>query len=196
MAELFYPSGDVPLYPLPTAGNPSGLAGGDREMVPVVDEKGVVIGEAGREWVHGGSALLHPVVHIHIINHRGEFYLQKRAPGKDLYPGYWDTAVGGHVDFGETVAEALFREASEELGLSGINPVYLETYIYESESEREWVNVFALVGDFCPKPDAGEVSEGRYWTASEIEAAAGTGVFTPNFESEFARLREKIEALL
>lgn len=40
--------------------------------------------------------LLHPVVH-HLFNFRGELYLQKRPEWKDIQPGRWDTAVGGHV---------------------------------------------------------------------------------------------------
>jgi isopentenyldiphosphate isomerase len=30
-------------------------------------------------------------------------YLQKRSETKDIQPGKWDTAVGGHVDYGETI---------------------------------------------------------------------------------------------
>ena len=26
---------------------------------------------------------------------------------KDLFPGYWDTAVGGHVSYGEKIEEAI-----------------------------------------------------------------------------------------
>ena len=51
--------------------------------------------------------LLHPVVHLHLFNSRGELYLQKRPEWKDIQPGRWDTAVGGHVDYGETVDEKL-----------------------------------------------------------------------------------------
>lgn len=39
--------------------------------------------------------LLHPVVHLHLFNSRGELYLQKRPEWKDIQPGRWDTAVGG-----------------------------------------------------------------------------------------------------
>ena len=48
------------------------------ELFPVVDPSGVVVGSATRGECHGGSMLLHPVVHLHLFNSRGELYLQKR----------------------------------------------------------------------------------------------------------------------
>ena len=69
--------------------------------------------------------LLHPVVHLHILNRYDQLYLQKRSMKKDLLPGYWDTAVGGHISYGEYVQEALFRESSEELGFTEYNPIWL-----------------------------------------------------------------------
>ena len=83
------------------------------ELFPVVDTAGNVVGKASRGECHGGSMLLHPVVHLHVFNSRGELYLQKRPAWKDIQPGRWDTAVGGHVDYGETVGEALRRELEQ-----------------------------------------------------------------------------------
>ncbi|MBQ5486639.1 MAG: NUDIX domain-containing protein, partial [Bacteroidales bacterium] len=77
-------------------------------MVPVVEESGLVIGQASRETVHGGSMLLHPVVHLHVVNRDGELFIQKRSMKKKQFPGMWDTAVGGHVDYGERLETALF----------------------------------------------------------------------------------------
>ncbi|MBQ9185831.1 MAG: NUDIX domain-containing protein [Bacteroidales bacterium] len=166
------------------------------EMVPVVEPEGEVIGRAPRSYVHGRTFILHPVVHLHIINRKGEVYLQKRAMTKNLLPGRWDTAVGGHIGYGESVAEALFREAEEELGLTDFNPTFICDYVYESGTERELVNVFAIVGDFSPKPDGDEVSEGRYWSVKEIEESFEKSILTPNFEREFSMIRKDLEALL
>ncbi len=197
MFELFYPTGNVTVFPLPTADSPStGRKIVSGEMVPIVQDNGMVVGEASRSYVHGGSHLLHPVVHLHIINRFGLFYLQKRGPHKDFLPGMWDTAVGGHVDFGEQLEEALIREAGEELGLFDFNPVYLMTYVFESEREKELVNVYGTVGDFNLAPSNPEVPEGRWWTPQEIEASFGKGIVTPNFEGEFPRIRQSMEALL
>ena len=165
-------------------------------MVPVVEENGLVIGQATRKTVHDGSKLMHPVVHLHIINREGCLYIQKRSMKKDLLPGLWDTAVCGQVDYGESLEEALYRESSEELGFREFNPVYLKSYVWESTREKELVNVFAAVGNFVLNPDLDEVSEGRYRDMAEIEANLGMGLFTPNFEQEFKSIKDTLLALL
>ena len=48
------------------------------EMFPIVDEQGNITGAATRGECHNGSKLLHPVVHLHVFNSKGELYLQKR----------------------------------------------------------------------------------------------------------------------
>lgn len=196
MFELIYPVEPAAVLPLPTAENPGRPLVPISERVPVVEENGLVIGQASRESVHDGSKLLHPVVHLHIINREGCLFLQKRSSEKDLFPGRWDTAVGGHVDYGELLECALYREAREELGLKDFNPVLLRTYVWESEVERELVNVFATVGDFSLDPINDEVTEGRYWPMEEIEKHIGSSLFTPNFEQEFTSLKQILLTLL
>jgi len=101
-----------------------------------------------------------------------------------------------HIDFGEYLSTALYREAWEELGFRDFNPIYLKSYVWESEQEKELVNVFAAVGNFELHPDGVEVVEGRYWSMEEIENALGTGIFTPNFEQEFINIKKSLLALL
>lgn len=196
MFELIYPPDPAVVLPLPTVDNPGGQSGKGSEMVPVVEENGLVIGQSCRADVHNGSKLLHPVVHLHIINRMGELYIQKRSMHKDLLPGRWDTAVGGHIDYGELLEAALYREAGEELGFEKFNPIYLKSYVWESERERELVNVFAAVGNFTLRPDNDEVTEGRYWPMEEIEENIGRDIFTPNFEQEYTSIKKTLLALL
>lgn len=157
------------------------------EIFPVVDESGRVTGSATRGECHGGSRLLHPVVHLHVFDASGRLYLQKRPDWKDIQPGKWDTAVGGHVDYGEEVDVALRREAREELGLEDFDPEALGSYVFESARERELVNAFRCVITTVPRP-SDELDGGRFWSPEEIAANIGKGVFTPNFESEYKRL--------
>lgn len=159
------------------------------ELFPIVDEEGNITGAATRGECHGGSMLLHPVVHLHVFNSRGELYLQRRPQWKDIQPGKWDTAVGGHVDFGESVRQALVREAAEELGLD-LYPLQVESlghYVFHSTRERELVFPHRVTYDGKVRPSA-ETDGGRFWTADELRDAMGRDVFTPNFESEYRKL--------
>ena len=110
--------------------------------MPLVDETGRVTGCVLRSQVHNGSFLLHPVVHLHVLGPGNTLLLQKRPLHKDIQPGKWDTAVGGHISFGETPSEALVREAEEETGLVTFTPQLVRTYIWTSDVEREYVHLF------------------------------------------------------
>ena len=196
MLDLVYPSSPAPLYPRPSVDNPGKQPVPTGEMLPLVEPSGLVYGQATREYCHSGSHVLHPVVHLHIIDHFGRLYLQKRSMTKDLLPGYWDTAVGGHVSYGETILEALYRETSEELGLTAFNPIGLGAYIWQTQRDNEYVFVHAILGHPTLHPNAEEVSEGRWWTFEELDRAMGQNVLTPNFESEFGRIRDRLLAML
>lgn len=194
--ELIYPPYLADLYPRPNVEvEPQEIQPGE-EMFPVVSPDGMVIGRMTRKYAHSKSMVLHPVVHLHLVNHAGEIYLQKRSMKKDLLPGYWDTAVGGHISYGEKVLEALYREASEELGLHDFNPIPIVSYEFSSEREAELVNVYACIGEFCPQPDMDEVDEGRWWSIKEIKASIGKKILTPNFEGEFQKIQKQLMALL
>lgn len=157
------------------------------ELFPLVDEAGNVIGHATRGECHDGGKLLHPVVHLHLFDTSGRLYLQRRPDWKDIQPGKWDTAVGGHVDYGEAVEQALLREVREEIGLEGLEMRFLKRYVFESDRERELVNAFMAETDAVPCP-SDELDGGRFWSRAEILDAMGKGVFTPNFEREYMTL--------
>lgn len=153
------------------------------ELFPVVDLDGRVVGSATRGACHGGAMLLHPVVHLHLFDSAGRLYLQRRPLWKDIQPGRWDTAVGGHVDWGESVGEALRREVREELGVTDFRPEQVTVYPFRSEREYELVHVYRCCYDGAVRP-SDELDGGRFWTADEIRASLGKGIFTPNFEGE------------
>lgn len=169
------------------------------ELFPILDDYGNVIGKASRAQCHNGSMLLHPVVHLHIVSpDKTALFLQKRSLEKDIQPGKWDTAVGGHIDFGESTEDALRREAREELGIDISGYDHLLTYVFQSEIEREQVNVFALRAesyDTGVKIDNDEVVDGRFWSFEEIEQNIGANIFTPNFEQEYKRIRPLFDEL-
>ncbi len=103
----------------------------DIEFLPIVNERGNIVGRAMYVELHKGSKMLHPAVHLHVINGKGET--------TRLY--WW------HVEFGETPEKTLKRKMVETLGLSGENPKLKRQYIRETKTERELVYVFTVVSE-------------------------------------------------
>jgi len=159
------------------------------EWFDLVDEEGNRVGKALRSQCHGNPDLMHQAVHVFVTDADGRLFLQKRSMRKDVQPGKWDTSVGGHVDAGEEPDMAARRELREELGVSGGEPEFLYRYVWRSPVETELIRSYRLrhEGPFTLQPE--EIEEGRFWTVEEIEAALGTEVFTPNFESEWPKVR-------
>lgn len=159
------------------------------EWLPVVDEDGNTISKAPRSVCHDGrSMLLHPVVHLHLFNSRGELFLQKRSMNKDLLPGKWDTAVGGHIGLNEDVEYALKRETFEELGLVQFEYSLIIKHIWQSLRERELVYSFRGTSNLEPEINRYEIEEGRFWSTELIRMNLGKNLFTPNFEFEFTNI--------
>ncbi len=166
----------------------------NQEMFPIVDEEGNILRAATRGECHNGSKLLHPVVHLHVFNSQGDIYLQKRPIWKDIQPGKWDTAVGGHIDLGESVEQALLRETREELGITlHETPQKIAHYVFESERERELVFVHKIIHDGLITPSE-ELDGGSFWPISSIKENIGKNLFTPNFESEFLKFESELKA--
>ena len=99
------------------------------EFLPIVNERGNIVGRAMYVELHQGNKMLHPVAHLHVMNGRGETTRR-----------YW-----WHVAFGDTPEKTLKRKMAETLGLSGANPKLKRQYIRETKAEKELVYVFTAV---------------------------------------------------
>ncbi len=163
----------------------------DSEWFSVVDEDGKIIGRSPREVCHSGTMLLHPVVHVHVLNTERKLLLQKRSETKDIQPGKWDTSVGGHIEYGEDLIEALKREAKEELGLNIIDKylIPLKKYIHQSEIERELVFSFIYITNDSIHFNQDEISDASFYTEQEINELVLSDKTTDNFNAEFKLLK-------
>lgn len=101
------------------------------EFLPIVNERGNIVGRAMYVELHQGNKMLHPAVHLHVMNGKGETMR--------LY--WW------HVAFGDTPEKTLKRKMAETLGLSGANPKLKRQYIRDAKTERELVYVFTVVSE-------------------------------------------------
>lgn len=164
----------------------------NEEWLPVVEENGKIIGKAPRSLCHAGNLILHPVVHLHVLNRSGHVYLQKRPMEKLIQPGKWDTSVGGHITFGEDLETALRREAYEEIGLENFSAKPLGSYRWNTSIESELVYYFVSWDFQKIRLHSDEVKEGRFWSPAQIEKNLGQGIFTPNFEHEYQLVKKTL----
>ena len=114
------------------------------EEFPIVDEMGNILGAVTRGHAHDGSKILHPVVHLHVFNSRGDLYLQHRPAWKDIQPDKWDTACGGHVDLGESVSQALHREVRKNWVSPILNRNLLGIMSLRVSGKRNWFMYIAV----------------------------------------------------
>ena len=107
-----------------------------------------------------------------IVDDDGRIFIQRRSPDRRLFPNCWDI-VGGHLEPGEEIDDALRREVTEEtvcavshvLGLVG-------EYRYTADDGLTRVETDFLVrvdGDLSrPRLEAGKHTEFRWLAESEI----------------------------
>ena len=107
-----------------------------------------------------------------IVDDDGRIFVQRRSPERRLFPNCWDI-VGGHVEPGETLDEALAREVAEETGWT-VSVVLGQTgeYRYTGDDGLERLETDFLVrvdGDLSrPRLEAGKHTEYRWLTAADL----------------------------
>jgi isopentenyl-diphosphate delta-isomerase type 1 len=158
------------------------------ELLDVVDERDCVIGTASRREIHA-RALRHRAVHIFVLNPAGELFVQKRADGKDTFPGCYDSSASGHLDSGESYDAAAVRELREELGLT-VPAGHLRKHFQIAacaETGWEFVWVYSAVGDYRPAINPAELQAGEFWPLAQIKQriATDSGQFAPSFRLVF-----------
>ncbi len=87
-----------------------------QELVDVIDDAGQTVGTATRQEMRA-RRLPHRSVYILVFNNRDELFVHLRTATKDVFPSYWDVAIGGVLAAGESFEEGARREGREELGV-------------------------------------------------------------------------------
>ena len=114
-----------------------------------------------------------PVAGGLIVDDDRRIFFQRRSAGRKLFPNTWDI-VGGHVEGGETLADALDREVAEETGwrVSVVLGLVGE-YAYRGDDgiDREESDFLIRVdGDLTrPRLEAGKHTEFRWLAEDELD---------------------------
>lgn len=114
------------------------MSNAGKELVDIVDHNDNVLYQCTRKEMRA-KVLCHRAVFIAVVNSAGELLIHQRSALKDLWPSYWDIAVGGVVAAGENYDSAALRELDEEVGITGVPLMALGMGTYSD-------NMVSLVG--------------------------------------------------
>jgi len=164
------------------------------EPLILVDAEDRPVGELSKSACHDGGGVLHRAFSLFIFDPQGRLLLQRRAPGKRLWPGYWSNSCCSHPRVGEDMPLAIERRLNEELGLK----VPLE-YLYKFEytatfedlgTEHELCWVYVGRTDAEPVINTTEIMAWRWIDAADLdrELAEQPDAFTPWLKLEWQRL--------
>lgn len=87
------------------------------ELLDIVDDNDVVIGQAERDVAHAQGLTIR-LVYVWFYTPGGEVILQRRSAHKEAYPNRLIATVSGHVGAGDSYLEAAIRETEEETGVA------------------------------------------------------------------------------
>lgn len=135
----------------------------------------------------------HLVIHVWIVNNKGEFLIQRRQPWKKGWPGMWDCAAAGSAIQGDSSIDAVIRETKEEIGID-INKELLE-HIFTIDFKRGFDDVWLVRQDVDIrdlKLQEEEVADAKWVTSRDIKSMIKSSKFIAY--SYFDRLLNIIES--
>lgn len=145
----------------------------------MVDESGTVVEVVTRARMRA-EHLRHRAVFVLVESRDGRVLVHRRSEDKDVWPGWWDLAVGGVVAVGEPWLDAARREVAEEVGLRGVEPELLTAGGYEDDVVRLVARVYRVVHDGPFTFADGEVVEARFVARAELDELLATRPFLPD----------------
>lgn len=159
-------------------------------LYQIVDENDVVIGHKPRPDIDFKNDI-YRIAALWLTNSIGEILLAQRLLSKDKDPGKWGPAAAGTIEEGETYESNIYKEAEEEIGLTGVSfTPGPKQRIHVREAFCQWfVGVCDWPVDrFVPQPT--EVQQVKWvspeWLKKDIEQNPGN--YVPSLSASFKLL--------
>lgn len=164
------------------------------EVVDIVDDADQVIGQATRREVRVKN-LRHRSVYVLVFNASGQLFAHRRTLTKDVFPGYWDVAVGGVLRAGETYDDGARRELQEELGVDGAPLRRLFPLRYEDAQNRVAGVVYSCTAEGPFRLQRSEITEGKWMNLDILIDRTQRDPFCPDGLEALRRYLAKLEAV-
>lgn len=148
-------------------------------MVDIVDDDDHVVDTVTRSEMRAGR-LMHRAVFIAVFHPDGRLLVHRRSDDKDVWPGWWDLAVGGVVAAGEEYDAAARRELAEELGVVGVDPEPLGGGRYVDSSVALHGRCYRVTSAGPFTFDDGEVVEATWLSLEEVREAIVSDRYLPD----------------
>ena len=179
-----------------TEANAAPVVSFDDEPLILVDSDDNVLGHMPKAEAHLGEGVLHRAFSIFLFNSEGHVLMQQRAPGKQLWGGFWSNSCCSHPRRGETVDEAAVRRLREEVDVDA--PL---TWLYKFEyhaqfgdvgAEHELCSVYIAHSDAPVSVNPNEVSDCAFMAPETLDAELKNNPdqYTPWLKLEWPRIRE------
>jgi isopentenyldiphosphate isomerase len=159
------------------------------EILDVVDAADRVVGRLPRAEVYARQ-LIHRCVFVLVRDPGGRIFVHRRTEDKLTYPGVYDMFVGGVVGAGETYDRAALREATEELGVSGLDsPTPLLRFLYHDDTYGAWWSaVYELRHDGPVHPQRSEIAWHGWVCPAELDRMRTELDWTPDSAEAYERV--------
>lgn len=151
---------------------------GREELVDIVDSNDRVVDKVPRS-VMRRDVLRHRAVFILVRDNEGRVLIHRRSDDKDLWPGWWDIAIGGVVVADESYDDAARRELSEEAGIVA-EPLFVSSGAYEDRDVSLIARCYEVCYDGAVEARDGEVAEFRWVSTAELRGLVARERFLPD----------------
>lgn len=166
---------------------------GSDELVDVVDAGDRVVGRATRAEIRA-QRLRHRATYILVFNAHGQLFVHQRTANKDVYPSYYDVAVGGVVSAGESYDQGARRELAEELGVTAV-PRPILKFQYEDAANAVNGRVYSCAYDGPLTLQAEEIVAGEWLDLDVVFERARHEKFCPDGMEALLRYLDRLASV-
>lgn len=144
------------------------------EIIDLVDQNDLVIGEVEKNEANQNPHLIHREIAIFIFDNQNRVLIQQRSSKKKIFPGSWTISCAGHILKGELPEVAAHREMREELGFD-TKLIFVEKILLNYSNETHFTYLyFGKHRDEKITIQTEEIDKIKFITAEELTSFTQT----------------------
>lgn len=140
------------------------------ELITIVNENDEIIWEKNRSHIEYED--IYRVSALEVRNSQGDFLLAQRGFLKKKWPWKRSVAVAGTVDAWETYDDNIYKEAEEEIGLTGVKFQKIDKVRKSTPTENYFCQYYSVIIDMPIEKfvlEEWQVESIRWFSVEEIK---------------------------